>query len=133
MGFASSLPNANIRRRGKLCTAMKKLLLFTALSLDLGISASAQNPVQMVAPNGNDAHDGLSRDSAKLTVYKALQSLPGGDSAHAGTGTIFISGTVAAGGPAESIRLMGPNDPNYRNPPLGWLKLTGPITIDCIG
>ena len=28
---------------------------------------------------------------------------------------------------------MGPNDPNYRNPPLGWLKLTGPITIDCIG
>ena len=112
---------------------MKKLLLFTAVSLTQALLASAQNPVQIVAPNGNDAHDGLSRDSAKLTVYKALQSLPGGDSTHAGTGMILISGTVAAGGPAESIRLMGPNDPNYRKPPLGWLKLTGPITIDCVG
>jgi hypothetical protein len=70
--------------------------------------------VQTVPQNGN--------------ITAALQALPGGDATHAGTGQVFITSEATG-----DIWLMGPNDPNYANPPAGWLKLTGPITIDCIG
>ncbi len=61
-------------------------------------------------------------------VVAALQALPGGDATHAGTGQVLITSEATG-----NIWLMGPNDPNWNNPPAGWLKLTGPLTIDCIG
>jgi hypothetical protein len=93
------------------------------------------DPVQFVSPNGNDTNDGLSWGSAKLTVYKALQSLPGGSSTQVGSGTVLLSGVVSYGGPAASqgMWIMGGLDPNSGSPPSGWLlkSTSGPINIEC--
>jgi hypothetical protein len=92
-----------------------------------------RDPVQYVSPNGNDAKDGLSWASAKLTVYKALQSLPGGSSTTAGGGTVLLSGDVSYGGPAanQGMWLMGGGDPNSGSPPSGWLLSNSPLLIEC--
>lgn len=92
--------------------------------------------IQYVSSSGNNSNDGLSIGSAKLTVYKAAQSLPGGSPTHAGHGTIIISGTVSIGGPLApngGLWIMGPGDPNAGNPPPGWLIMSGAgsLNIDC--
>lgn len=93
------------------------------------------DPAQYVSANGNDGNDGLSWGTAKLTVYAALQALPGGSSTQVGTGTIYLSGTVNYGGPAanQGMWIMGGSDPNFGSPPLGWLKksTSGPIDVRC--
>lgn len=97
--------------------------------------ALPNDPVQYVSANGNDANDGLSWGSAKLTVYAALQALPGGSTGVAGGGVVKISGTVAYGGPAanQGMNIMGGGDANFASPPSGWLKklTSAPITIEC--
>lgn len=105
----------------------------------LAIKPQSNDNVQYVSPNGNDTNDGFSIGTAKLTVYAALQALPGGSSTSAGTGTVFISSAVNYGGPVanQGMWLMGPVDPNFASPPSGWLKFNGVgsfgLTIDCLG
>ena len=95
--------------------------------------------IQYVSAAGNDANDGFSFTGAKLTVYAALQALPGGSVTNAGVGTIYISSTVNYGGPAanQGMWIMGSGDPNFATPPSGWLKWNPSagqsLTIDCLG
>jgi hypothetical protein len=102
----------------------------------VAIKPLSSDNIQYVSQNGNDSNDGFSVGSAKLTVYAALQALPGGSSTTAGNGTILISGSVNYGGPVtnQGMWLMGPVDPNYSSPPSGWLKFSGSpaITLDCL-
>jgi len=64
---------------------------------------------------GNDANDGLSWGSAKLTIMAAYDALP------ALGGTIFIGPNVSATSTlGQGIWLMGSSDPNYASPPAGW-------------
>src|SRR5215470_2197554 len=118
------------------------ILLISAISLrsqpqrpPVKPKSASGDAIQYVSANGNDANDGLMPGNAKLTVYAALQALPGGKFPSAGSGTVLISGSVNYGGPAASqgLWIMGPNDPNYSRPPKGWLRVTGPIVIDCLG
>jgi hypothetical protein len=93
---------------------INKIVLTISALLFSFSAATLPNYVQTV-PQGGD-------------IIAALEALPGGDSTHAGTGTVIIT-SDATGTPW----LMGPGDPNWNNPQAGWLKLTGPITIDCVG
>jgi hypothetical protein len=69
---------------------------------------------------GNDANDGLSWGTAKLTILAAFDALP------AAGGTIFLAGNdgfgVNVGGtvPNQGLWLIGPQDPLYGTPPAGW-------------
>jgi hypothetical protein len=103
-------------------------------------SPSSSDAIQYVSPNGNDANDGLSWRTAKLHLYNALQALPGGSFVRpfkAGQGIIHVSANVPYGGPATGggLWLMGANDPNFDNPPLGWLQVIGGggIRVVCEG
>ena len=89
--------------------------------------------IQYAAPWGNDSNDGLTWPTAKLTVYGALQALPGGSAspAKAGTGSVYLSSNTASGNPVSNggLWLLGVNDPNYASPPSGWLIQSGPLQI----
>lgn len=79
---------------------------------------------QYVSAVGNDANDGLSEKSAKLTVMAAYAALP------ARGGTIYIYD----GSPCNSVRgagiwIMGSDDPNYSSPPSGWTQAKGGTTF----
>lgn len=107
-----------------------------AFSNACGLKPALPNdPIQYVSANGNDANDGLSWGSAKLTVYAALLALPGGSAGVAGYGTVLLSGTVAYGGPAanQGMWIMGGGDANFASPPSGWLKkiTSNTINIEC--
>lgn len=99
------------------------------------IKPASTEPVRYVTATGNDSNDGRSWGSAKLTVYAALQALPGGSTGIVGGGTIKLSGTVAYGGPAanQGMWIMGGGDPNFGSPPSGWLKkiTSDPVNIEC--
>src|SRR2546423_1175111 len=120
---------------------------------NFAIKPSLFNSVQYVSVFGNDSKDGLSWGSAKRTIYKALQSLTGGNTSPptAGKGTIYLmdgggtcKGLASDGVTINSVQagsvnsysssgtgiwLMGPLDPNYASPPAGWLRFSGPISI----
>jgi hypothetical protein len=91
--------------------------------------------IQYVSARGNDSNNGLSWERAKLTGYAACEALPGGavNPPTCGTGTIRIADKVAWGGPLPGggAYFMGPGDPNYASPPIGWQRYSGPLTIDC--
>jgi hypothetical protein len=86
------------------------------------VNSAAGKPVtatgiQYVHPTGNDANDGFSWGSAKLTILSAFDALP------ASGGTIYLGGAgVAVGGAVASQGLwfIGPNDPSFASPPTGW-------------
>ncbi len=90
-------------------------------------------PIRYVSKGGSDTNDGLSWATAKHTIYGALVSLPGGGRNTAGSGTIYV-GTGSSANPISGagIWLMGSGDPNYANPPAGWLKC-GTCILDIIG
>jgi len=101
-----------------------------------GAIAHANNAgIQYVSPKGNDFNDGLSWESAKLTGYVACEALVGGavNPPTCGRGTIRIADSVAWGGPLSGggPYFMGPGDPNYSSPPIGWQRYSGPLTIEC--
>lgn len=73
-----------------------------------------------VTTNGNDGNDGLSWGTAKLTIYGCLVALPGGSATtySAGSGTIYLqsgSTAIGAGGAANSVLILGSNDPHWNN------------------
>ena len=79
--------------------------------------------IRYVSKDGNDGSDGASWDTAKKTIYGAIVSLPGGGLAIAGSGTVYVAPASSANPvPGAGIWLMNPHDPNYANPPAGWLK-----------
>jgi hypothetical protein len=98
-------------------------------------SFSPNAAIQYVSARGTDFNDGLSWENAKLTGYAACEALVGGavNPPTCGSGTIRIADSVAWGGPLTNggLYVMGPGDPNYSSPPLGWQRYTGPLTIDC--
>lgn len=100
---------------------------------------SASGSVEYVSSRGSDSNDGLTWGTAKLTVYAALEALPGGATSPptAGSGVVEIAGTVSYGGPASNggLWLFGSGDPNFSAGLSGWLGYTGQtsksLTIDC--
>lgn len=87
-----------------------------------------------VTTNGNDANDGLSLGTAKLTVNGCLLSLPGGSSTTftAGTGTIYLqsgTGTILTGGTGAGIDLVGSNDPHWANTLLSCSRASSVVTL----
>ena len=86
-----------------------------------------------VSPSGSDANDGLSWSAAKKTIYAALEALPGGaiNPATAGQGLIYVAdGSDANPKLNAGIWLLGnTSDPNYNQPPSGWLRVSGPLRI----
>jgi len=94
--------------------------------------------IRYVSNGGSDADDGLSWGTAKHTIYGALVSLPGGDGVNmSGHGTLYVTnGSAANPTSGAGIWLMGERDPNYANPPAGWLKCPGNpayCTVNIIG
>lgn len=89
-----------------------------------GCGNNGPSYAQYVSANGSDDNDGLSWQTAKATIFKAMQSLPGGNATTAGWGTIYVLGQATVGSPVRGggIWLMGYQDPNYAHPPAGWLK-----------
>ena len=87
----------------------------------VAVSPPANDGIQYVSAGGNNANDGLSWGTSKLTPYAAVTSLPGGSAANftAGAGTIFLSeGTAASlsmGGPKQSLSILGPSDLHWNN------------------
>jgi hypothetical protein len=88
--------------------------------------------IQYVSLTGSDGNDGQSWGTAKLTIFNALQALPGGSTSPptAGYGTVYVSGGFFSphrdgricGTSNGGVWLMGQGDPNYANPPCGWLR-----------
>jgi hypothetical protein len=109
---------------------------------DFADSSAAVTPrsvsVSYASPSGLDSNDGSSWETAKKTIYAALEALPGGatNPPTAGGGTVYVAdGSEANPVPGGGIWLMGLGDPNYaRNIP-GWLRVgnSKPIRIEGIG
>jgi hypothetical protein len=101
------------------------------------VKPAQEDGLRFVSSSGNDLNDGLSWGSAKGTLYGALISLPGGSRIppSAGSGTVyFADGSKANPIATDGVWLMGPGDPNYRNPPPGWLRSNGSaIRVEGIG
>src|SRR5450432_964923 len=97
------------------------------------LEPSVEDAIRYVSLAGNDANSGLSWGRAKLTIYGALVSLPGGSGPHstAGAGTVYFSDGVSANPTANAgIWLMARDDPQYARTPTGWLRTTGGLKIE---
>src|SRR5580693_6820504 len=98
----------------------------------IDVRPRTSDAIEYVSPHGNDANDGLSWGTAKLTVFAACEALPGGGQSPAtcGSGTIYFSDKSSATSFANAgLWLMGASDPNSASPPAGWLRVSGPISI----
>jgi len=96
------------------------------------LKPASSDALRYVSTAGNDSNDGLSWGSAKLTVYGACISLPGGSASPptCGAGTIYFSDSASANPTAGAgVWLMAASDPNYASPPTGWLRKGGAISI----
>ncbi len=122
MGASSAISAFSLNLSGNLSVA-------GALTYSGGKTPAAESlstdAVQFVSPTGNDANDGLSSGTAKLTVMAAYDALP------AAGGTIFISNCAYATGcsavsatstAGQGIWILGTGDPNFSSPPTGWRK-----------
>jgi hypothetical protein len=109
----------------------------TGSAVNAVVKSAGSDGIQYVSANGNDANDGLSWGTAKLTVDAALEALPGGSSVApltAGSGLVNLTDGVAANTTGTcGIWLMNALDPNFATPPACWLRLTGPFHIKCNG
>jgi hypothetical protein len=95
---------------------------------------STSSSILYVSPSGNDSHDGLTWQTAKLTISGALVALPSGSTGNCGRGIIYFSDSVSATPLLhQGLGLMGLNDPNYSSPPVSsdmlWLRVQYPISI----
>jgi len=99
------------------------------------LKPAASAGIQYVAASGSDANDGLSSGTAKATVTAACTALPGGSPRTCGNGTIYIGTGSKVSGLCSGcgLWLMGPSDPNYAKPPVGWLNAPGSVHLVGIG
>ncbi len=112
---------------------MKKTLV--AILLFAAPAYGQQVAIRYVSGAGTDSNDGLSWRSSKATVFAALVSLPGGNviGPFSGSGTVYVAPGSALNPTANAgIWFMAPHDPNYANPPAGWLKCNG-CTVNIVG
>jgi hypothetical protein len=90
-----------------------------------------------VSTVGADSNDGRTWRTAKKTLYRALEALPGGrdEPPTAGSGLVWVADGVDYGGPEKGggMWLLGARDANFGNPPRGWLRYTGGIRVECLG
>ena len=91
--------------------------------------------IQYVSSSGNDSNDGKRWGTAKLTVYAALEALPGGSSSSpitAGAGTVYVGPGVSVGASdGKGLRFVGAASTEYSNPATGWMKISGAISLVC--
>ena|SRR5215469_262235 len=95
--------------------------------------------IMYVSVFGNDANDGLSWGSAKLTINAAICALPHGNCAssprQAGAGTVIYQEGVSIDTSSNvGIWLAGTNDSQYVSGlPAGWMKAyaTGGLNVKC--
>lgn len=88
--------------------------------------------VLYVSANGNDANDGLSWGTAKLTLYAAVSAI---QASSPGGGTVYVGANVSCGGPVsgQGLWLVGPGDPSYNTPPSGWIQVSHPMQLIGVG
>ena len=100
-----------------------------------GPGGSTNPSILYASPSGNDNNNGLTWQTAKATVVGALIALPGGSTGQCGNGVVyFADGTPANTISGAGLWLMGPNDPNYANLPVGWLRApSGGLNIIGVG
>lgn len=98
-------------------------------------ASPASGAIQYVTAQGDDSNDGTWWPTAKRTIYRALEALPGGaiDPPSAGRGVVWVTDGVSYGGPERNggMWLMGSVDKNFAHPPRGWLRYTGGIRVQC--
>lgn len=104
---------------------------------NVAIKPATDLGIQFISADGNDANDGLSMGSAKLTIMAGYDALPSSG------GTVFIIGQGVDGTKwphatstsGQGIWIMGPTDPNYASPPAGWRKAknSGLVQVAFIG
>ena len=88
-----------------------------------GPASGSLASIQYVSTSGNDSNDGLTWQTAKLTISGALVALPNGSAGQCGDGVIyFTDGVSATPTVGQGIWLMNSSDPNFSSPPTGWLK-----------
>jgi hypothetical protein len=113
----------------KVNRAILAILLFAAPAY------GQQAAIRYVSATGKDSNDGQSWGTSKATVFAALVSLPGGNvvGPFSGSGTVYVApGSALNPSANKGIWLMSPHDPNYTNPPSGWLKCNG-CTTNIVG
>ncbi len=89
----------------------------TLLAPNVAGKPSTADSICYVSAAGNDLNDGLSWGTAKLTIMACYDALP------LAGGTIYNTNGVAATSTAgQGIWIMGPGDPNFASPPVGWRK-----------
>lgn len=94
------------------------------------------NSACYVTNTGNDANDGLSLGTAKLTIHGCQVSLPNGSSANfvEGTGNIFVyggtsAGGISPGGPNLSVQILGSNDIHWNNTLISAVRSANVVTL----
>jgi hypothetical protein len=97
---------------------------------------AASEGVQYVLATGNDANDGLSPGTAKLTVWAAVEALPGGSAgppAQSGSGVVYIGADVRVGAPGGGgLHIVGPGSPtDFAAPPKGWIRVPTSLALRC--
>ena len=81
----------------------------TALVADIALRAikpAASDAIVYVSQNGNDANDGLSWGSAKLTLAAALTAVPDGGTVQMGGGVFNSASQISAAG-LNGVKLLG--------------------------
>lgn len=111
-----------------LCVCLLVVLAFQPVTFAVPIPTN----IQYVSPEGNDANDGLSWQTAKQTILAAYDALPEENYQGFGGGTIYFANASRIGGSIsdQGLWILGPKDPNWNSPPPGWrrqkqLKLLG--------
>lgn len=110
-------------------TSMRWIMVST--TANAALKPQASDAVQYASPNGNDANDGFSLGSAKLTLSAAYNALPSTG------GTINVSGSGAQCTPVsgQGLGIAGSGDPNYASMPevlsgVQWVKAkSGAVNI----
>ncbi len=102
----------------------------------IAVAPAPTDGIQFVSAGGDDANDGLSWGTSKLTPYAAVTALPGGSAANfmAGAGVVFLSeGSATAlsiGGPRQSLSILGPGDPHWNNTVSSAARSSNVVTIN---
>lgn len=99
------------------------------VAANAALKSRTNDAVQYASPNGNDANDGFSLGSAKLTLLAAYNALP------ASGGTIYISGSASSQvsctpTSGQGFGIAGSGDPNYASIPevlnnVQWVRAKG--------